>query len=127
MRYVRTEIGFIIDTQNTYPFMISEYMGHDYIDFNSMGRFRIKKESDRIEDLCDRFVLVDKDDEGPIELELIGKGYKEALLELRFRIIVGCDPQKTDLYGAIWTDKGLIYVAKFDWDARGLVLLESHP
>lgn len=127
MRYVRTELGFIIDTQNTYPFMISKYMGYDYIDFNSMGRFRIKKESDTIEDLCDMFVLVDKDDEGPIEPALIEESYRYMLLELRFRITIGYDPHKMDLYGTIWTDKGLIYVAKFDRDVLGLVLLEAHP
>jgi len=44
---------------------------------------KIKREeckfADEIEDLCDRFVLVDKDDEGPIEQELIGKRYRAML------------------------------------------------
>jgi len=79
---------------------------------------KIKREeckfADEIEDLCDRFVLVDKDDEGPIEQELIGKRYRAMLDELRFRISTGCDPRKLDFYGAIWTDKGLIYVAKMN-------------
>ena len=85
------------------------------------------KQSDTIEDLCDRFVLVDRDDEGPIEQELIGKRYRAMLDEFKFRISIGSDLSKMDLYGAIWMDRGLIYVAKFDWDAQGLVLLEAHP
>lgn len=96
MRYIRTEEGFIIDTQNTYPFMISNYMGDKYIDFNSRGRFKIKREADTIKDLCDCFVDYDNEDSA--------------------HLISVEDPlrrQGHDIYGAIWTEEGLIYVAKY--------------
>lgn len=109
-RYVRTEGGLIVDTQDTFPFMIVD----GWIDFNSFGRFKIKRTGDSIEEVCDKFVLVDEEDEAPIERELIGKRYRAMLDELKFRISTGSDPRKLNLYGAIWTDKGLIYVAELN-------------
>lgn len=126
MRYIRTEDGKIwsfSNSNNGFLYEGSSTKNGKWV--HEIGE--IFKEADEIEDLCDGFVLVDRDDEGPIEQELIGKRYRAMLDELRFRISTGCDPSKMDFYGAIWTDKGLIYVARFDWDVRGLVLLESHP
>lgn len=110
-RYIRTEEGLIIDRdKEAYPFMIVD----DYIDFNSYGMFKIKSTADTIEELCDRFVLVDEDDTGPVEDELIGKRYSAVLNEFKFRIRLGVDPCEMNLYGAIWTDKGLIYIMKMN-------------
>lgn len=72
------------------------------------------RESDDITELCDRFVLVDEDDTGPVEDELIGKRYSAVLNEFKFRIRLGVDPCEMNLYGAIRTDKGIIYVAKLN-------------
>lgn len=126
MRYIRTKDGKIwsfSNSNNGFLYEGSSTKNGKWI--HEIGE--IFKEADKIEDLCDRFVLIDRDDEGPIEQELIGKRYRAMLYELRFRISIGADPRKMDLYGAIWTDKGLIYVARFDIDAWGLVLLEAHP
>lgn len=90
MRYIRTEEGFIIDTQNTSPFILVD----GYIDFNSMGRFKIKKEADKIEDLCDCFVDYCEEDDS----------------HFVYTIVQGVH----EIYGAIWTDRGLTYVAKMN-------------
>lgn len=92
-RYVRTEEGYIFDTQNTYPFMVVD----GYIDFNSAGRFKIKREADTIEELCDCFADYCKEDDSHLvfpEIPVRRYGY--------------------EIYGAIWTDKGLVYVAKMN-------------
>lgn len=109
-RYIRTEGGLIVDTQDTFPFTIVD----GWIDFNSFGRFKIKRTGDTIEEVCDRFVLVDKDDEGSVEGEVIGENYNAVLNEFKLRIKLGYDPREMGFYGAIWTDKGLIYVAELN-------------
>ena len=86
------------------------------------GKYR---ESDLIEELCDRFVLIDRNEyKEPITKELVGEKYSAMYNELKFRLSTGSDLDKMDLYGAVWTDKGLIYVAKlrtkWEW---GLELL----
>ena len=72
MRYVRTKEGFIFDTQNVAPFMIVD----DYIDFNRLGRFKIKSMDDEVEKLFDCYVdYCEKDEydhvfaEKPIRME----------------------------------------------------------
>ena len=105
MRYIRTEDGFIIDTQNTRPFMIKNSMGHDYIDFNSGGMFKIKNMADAIEALCDCFVVYEKGG------GFVGEHHTYNDLELAK---YGANENVSIVYGAIWTDKGLIYVAKMD-------------
>ena len=93
MKYIRTKDG-IIDRDSALPHMVVD----GYIDFNSLGRFKIIKQADTIEELCDEFVCVDE-----------RCGHRIALLS-------GNIPQGVKLYtyGAIWTDKGLIYVAKMN-------------
>lgn len=106
MKYIRTEGNKIIAydenaTQLEKPMIL-----------NYPGKFT---QADNIEELCDRFVLVDKNEyEEPIEQELIGKRYRAMLDELKFRISEGSDLAKMNFYGAIWTDKGLTYVAKMN-------------
>lgn len=91
MRYIRTEDGLIIDgDKEAYPFMI---VG-DYIDFNSHGRFKIKRTADKIEDLCDEFVDYCEEDDSHFVSTAI-QGIHE-------------------IYGAIWTKWGLKYVAKMN-------------
>lgn len=102
-RYIRTEEGYIIDTQNTYPFIIKD---NGYIDFNSRGMFKIKKEADTIEELCDCFVDYCEEDDS--------------------HLIFPQEPIRRyghEIYGAIWTDRGIIYVAKLDCDIGEYELL----
>ena len=74
------------------------------------GNDDIIKEADTIEELCDRFVVMDKET-------------KEVMNIVSFlayaKLWSSC---KYDVYGAVWTDKGLIYVAKMN-DKGDLILI----
>ena len=58
---------------------------------------KLCKSADTIEELCDRFVVI-YENEKPVPY----KNYLDALATQK------------EVYGAIWTDKGLIYVAKMN-------------
>lgn len=60
--------------------------------------FRILKQSEKIEDLFDEFVRVSKSNHDFL--------VSDDMPTKKFR--------DTEIYGAIWTDKGLIYVAKMN-------------
>ena len=70
---------------------------------------RVRK-ANTIEELCDRFVVMDKETKEVISIV--------SFLEYA-KLWSFC---KYNIYGAIWTDKGLIYVAKMD-DKGKLVLI----
>lgn len=59
----------------------------------------IDKQADTIEELCDRFVVVEHGLDDPFSVDS----------ETAKTFI-----SKAKVYGAIWTDKGLIYVAKMN-------------
>ena len=61
----------------------------------------IVKQADTIEELCDEFVVVKEKEHGCNYL------YKSAINDYK-------EHTADALYGAIWTDKGLIYVAKMN-------------
>lgn len=73
------------------------------------GNDDITKEADTIEELCDEFVGIDKTCENGHQL-LRAIPYKCANF------------WNGGVYGAVWTDKGLIYVAKMN-DKGELVLI----
>ena len=75
------------------------------------------RESENIEDLCDEFVVFDK--EQPNGKLLYYKGFENLKKEF---IDFEKDKEKVVVCGAIWTDKGLIYVAKMN-DKGELVLI----
>lgn len=101
MKYIRTKDGRVVD---------NELMCIDFANNN------ILKQADTIEELCDEYVII-VGNEYPHYLHAkyfsidktfyIYKIDKKTNLEecLRFNYVV---------YGAIWTDKGLIYVAKMN-------------
>jgi hypothetical protein len=62
------------------------------------------KQADNIIELCDEFVVVKIDEEHKKENLIFGYW-----LTARINAVKG-----EDLYGAVWTDKGLIYVAKMN-------------
>lgn len=101
MKYIRTketEYGCIIDTEK----YLKETGEECYIPKNE-----IIKQADTIEELCDEFVLVN---------EYRFKKPKTATeLEKDFDEMKNFYTTKDDkIYSAIWTDKGLIYVAKMN-------------
>ena len=59
----------------------------------------IIKQADTIEELCDRFIVVEHGLDDPFSVDF----------ETTKTFI-----SKAKVYGAIWTDKGLIYVAKMN-------------
>jgi len=112
MKYIRTKDGI---------FTISRiYAGHiGYMNANKTGvhwteqKIALKDETpgyktaDTIEELCDEFVVVQKDFHDLLNadthcLQTLKKYYEINKIE-----VLG-------IYGAIWTDKGLIYVAKMN-------------
>ena len=86
MRYIRTE-DKIIDRDNSLQIFPNNYG---------------IKQADTIEELCDEFVIVHKELNGNHTVHRynwLGKSEHKA---------------GNEVYGAIWTDKGLIYVAKMN-------------
>ena len=63
---------------------------------------QVIKQSENIEELCDRFVVIDKETKEVVNIV--------SFLEYA-KLWSYC---KYNIYGAIWTDKGLIYVAKMN-------------
>ena len=78
---------------------------------------RVIKQSENIEELCDEFVVFDK--EQPNGKLLYYKGFENLKKEF---IDFEKDKEKVVVCGAIWTDKGLIYVARMN-DKGELVLI----
>ena len=63
---------------------------------------RVIKQSENIEELCDRFVVIDKETKEVMDIVSF-LAYAKLWSYCKYNI-----------YGAIWTDKGLIYVAKMN-------------
>lgn len=85
MKYIRTKDGNIYDT------------------LNCVGKYYVVDQADTIEELCDEFVIIDEDNEPNIKQ---GRDIHHCR---RIWSINNCL-----IYGAVWTDKGLIYVAKMN-------------
>lgn len=125
MKYIRTKDGRICDLDKSISnikIWCSEHCYSAYLTRKEIERFKnmamLCKQADTIEELCDEFVykkekvapvinkenphlsyiLVDIDDMTPFDTRRMV--YLKDLVE--------------PLYGAIWTDKGLIYVAKMN-------------
>lgn len=94
MKYIRTKDG-IYEKANQTIYKNEEL---EYIDGYEL--VKIIKQADTIEELCDEFVSV------------YGK-YQDHWdnLEECLRL---CWDGPAEIYGAIWTDRGLIYVAKMN-------------
>ena len=105
MKYIRTK-DRILTCLDTNTLKVGDLVGINE---------PILAKSNTIEELCDEFVIVIKNN------SLIPNGYyvvKEYLLAYQsFKM-----DKDNELYGAIWTDKGLIYVAKMN-DEGELCLL----
>lgn len=113
MKYIRTsEKIFEITSETKVKSLNSDefYYLVSINGFEKIGQFPEKEwdsamKADTIEELCDEFIVVSDNCEKPIisalpfnELQLYAKGRTKYAI----------------CYGAIWTDKGLIYVAKMN-------------
>lgn len=101
MRYIRTKDGKIAEIKENMVVKVSDdairlvYKNKPHICVLN-GNDDILKQADTIKELCDEFVMI--------------SGGKH-------KLDIGCHSygdKKIQIYGAIWTDKGLIYVAKMN-------------
>lgn len=119
MKYIRTkdENNLIIDmTDMQLPYNLTD----KYIDFNRFGRFDIVRQADTIEELCDVIVCNEKLFY-PLTSNREGNKFNwEEIISCSHNVICNADYKGKaedlyfNIYDAIWTDKGLIYVAKMN-------------
>lgn len=101
MKYIRTEEKILEVTFET-PLGFEGYLP-DYSDTFFVYKGHIIYQADTIEELCDYWVFI-KDNEKPLIKDLFSKEYcKEKYYDNGYICLL-----------VIWTDKGLIYVAKMN-------------
>ena len=107
MKYIRTK-NRIYETEGTFLDNNGKWKYYNILedDMAIILRSQVIKQSDTIEELCDRYVVMDKET-------------KEVISIVSFlayaKLWASC---KYNIYGAIWTDKGLIFVAKMDSEGK---------
>lgn len=112
MKYIRTKDGRITGFEpKTKDLDLIKYLSQFA---NYQGEFAVIKQADTIEELCDEFVLFYDNEETKPDLTYRG-GFNDLYFQNELKHSAKC-------YGAIWTDKGLIYVAKMN-EKRELELL----
>ena len=112
MKYIRTENGiYEVSEKATYCGKNFYYTTAEV----TLEDVDVISQADTIEELCDDYVMVNKDWKKPsfVEKEIADKWHlkEKATVDKGYTI-----------YGAIWTSKGLIYVAKLN-DKGELVLI----
>ena len=101
MKYIRTKDGCLYSEEDWYELGYSKFENQD-------DMFTIVKKSDTIEELCDEFIVVSS--VSVLKPWKITKKWLKTLEQAK-----KYEPSdKCYIYGAIWTDKGLIYVAKMN-------------
>lgn len=106
MKYIRTKDGVYKKSLVS----ICELDGIEYASDDEMCYAEIIKQADTIEELCDEFVMNNE-----LYVDCDTKYWR--LIAYPGENVVyhyGNDDIKNGIYGAIWTDKGLIYVAKMN-------------
>lgn len=103
MKYIRTKDGIykLIDFSKTDGLKCANHYGYTKDGINFLGtskHFNKYKQANTIEELCDEFVFEDTD-----KAKWIIKDFERAK-----------SLNSGALFGAIWADKGLIYVAKMN-------------
>ena len=105
MKYIRTKEKIY----NTDDLRVAEYLtGTPYVvrnDGTCIYKNTIEREADTIEDLCDTFVFIV--DQGKLVIDSFTKAKEYYNAGKKENMVFS-------LFGAIWTDKGLIYVAKMN-------------
>ena len=103
MKYIRTKAGKIYDLINLH--VEEKLNGNPYVETSSgwvIYKTSIIKSADTIEELCDEFVGIDSQGHYIIHNDKFIDGARIVPLE------------KVKYYGAIWTDKGLQFVARMN-------------
>lgn len=101
MRYIRTKNGKIVEIEKNMVMEVIDGLPRLVYKTNTMicvldSDDDILKQADTIKELCDEFVMIS---DGKHKLDIGCHSYSD---------------EKIQIYGAIWTDKGLIYVAKMN-------------
>ncbi len=114
-KYIRTKDG-IYEVESEFLDNEGKWIGYNIVgdDMTIILRIQVIKQSDNLAELCDEFVI-----------DWLPTNHKDifGIDEYSKKIIESCiGNSKTNVYGAIWTDKGLIYVAKMNDDGE-LVLI----
>lgn len=100
MKYIRTEDGFLLEvireseSKKSYITKPNGWVIHKY---------RVIKQANTIEELCDEFVI-----------KAYISSYPQIYHSVDLKELNEFREKDTIVYGAIWTDKGLIYVAKMN-------------
>ena len=106
-KYIRTKDGKIYEVEKEFAYDIvvkcKELVNGNLVIHKSM----VVKQADTLEELCDDFVLIRQEKELGETIRVFTR--LELLLEFAI-----CQWETDIIYGAIWTDKGLIYVAKMN-------------
>ena len=98
MKYIRTKDGRIFENKLT-MYVCPEAL--EELSKCEVGEeIEILKQADTIEELCDEFVVIKKNG--------------DKIITCNYRNIQVYIERKFEIYGAIWTNKGLIYVAKMN-------------
>lgn len=124
MKYIRTEDGiYEYEKVKTRVFvqegMYSKEKPLSEEESLKLFPYEIIKQADTIEELCDEYVAIRKVD-GIKFLAEIRKAAHGRTLGLKTDLFIWRKPliksikKEFKVYGAIWTDKGLIYVAKMN-------------
>jgi len=100
MKYIRTKDGIFKDKPLEVKYTKNGRGGYSV----EIKEKDIIKQADTIEELCDEFVIIDDLDN---RINILWHTKVFSSQEVR-------KMSKNEIYGAIWTDKGLIYVAKMN-------------
>lgn len=108
MKYIRTKDEIYNRSKIICCAFAREYQSEDWNkDIEAYLQTPILKQADTIEELCDEFVLIRQEKELGETIRVFTR--LELLLEFAI-----CQWETDIIYGAIWTDKGLIYLAKMN-------------
>lgn len=102
MNYIRTKDGEIFE-------VMSEPDENEWYEQKNeiicLPKKKILKQADTVEELCDEFVVIGMS-KNHIERAIYNEFDKELFTNLK------CNANGFEIYGAIWTNKGLIYKAR---------------
>lgn len=102
--YVRTKDKIVMVNKERRNYHFNDKFGFYYTGYDGINYYDIEPK-EILEELCDKFVTLSKYSNRHYEY-LTLKGAINMRKNLPFEVC--------EIYGAIWTDKGLIYVAKMN-------------
>ena len=111
MKYIRTKDGIYEVKRKQTLCGINFYDIETQYNFNRIREEKIINQADTIEELCDEFVIIDK--EGNVEIITYGKSWSLEYIKETLEDFI-TDKSIIGIYGAVWTSKGLQYVAKMN-------------